>query len=156
MKKVQFFLIVLFCMLNHSGSAQHYNIWNITNQFLIEQGERDSTNCVYPFVQKDGQLSLPYVIIGDDVIQDPNYTIPNERVLQNYMFGILAPHKPMHFLYIKNGVWCVINMKKGLLNIIQQCIIMCQKLSLDDQEALSVFDAVIKSYKYNQENQGGV
>jgi hypothetical protein len=127
----------------------------VTNEFLVGNGERSEQSVVYPEINEEKATILPYMIMSSDgYISSPDYNIPENESLTSYSFGIMTPHKPLHLLFVKNGKWHIINMKKSLISIVNDSVKTCELLCLNDKESLDVFDIVLRQYKSDIDKQG--
>jgi hypothetical protein len=163
-------VLILVAMMSVSICDLHaqtdsLNIWVVTNQILVEYGEKDPDANPFPGMEtiswigeeKKEVFAWPFFIFANGgEIDDPNFVLPYSEKLDYYLFGILAPHKPMHLLFFKERQWVAVNMKKPLLDIMNQCVALCEKLPLTSDEVIYVFKEVLRFHEGDLQDTGGV
>lgn len=157
--KILIILIFIFCgKLAINSFAQSVNIWDITFNFLVENGYMSPDNYSRPTKIKENRIVYPYFIFGgqDGPIDDPDFIIPNNNKLNRYSFGILFRPHYQHLLYVKNGKWRIIDMGQHLLDIVIQGHNLCKDFGLDDKESVSVIKDVVRYYEQYIEEIGSM
>lgn len=143
-------LMFIFCgELSSNSFAQSVNIWDITFNFLVENGYLSPDNYSRPTKIKENHIVYPYFIFGgpDGRIDDPDFIVPNHNELDSYSFGSIFRQYYTHLLFVKNGKWRIIDMGKSLLDIIMQCHNLCKDFGLDDNESIYVLTEAIRYYE---------
>ncbi len=157
MKRVVFIALVLILISARElkGQSEGTNIWDITSDFLVRNGEKESGSEKYPSKTEN---SRSWSLFLNDLtqrteIEDPSYLIPKTDSLMIYGFSALSPHAPYHLMFVKNGIYRIINMRDGLIGILEQGVSASEFLCLDDDDVFAIFQEILNRYEVNLKNR---
>ena len=148
-------VLIMTCLSVIKVSAQTDNIWQVTSTYLIDRGEIAPDQNVLPVKSKNGTKISFYLSQDNQAILDPKYTIPLQDTLSIYKFSGLSPHATRYLLFVKNGVWKIINVAESLPSVMAQGIALCEILNLSPEDEYYIFQEILKNYQFNQSRKNG-
>lgn len=158
MKKIILLLLLMMpSLIVCNAQTDSLNMWNITGQYLFEQGEISLQGLKYPIKTDNGTAYSFHIYNGKSKsrIEDPDYMIPETKTFELYLFYSDRPHAYYYLLFVKNGEYKIINMRESIENIMIQGVITSSYLHLTEQESLYMFEQAIQYCRINSQNQEG-